>query len=296
MVVACLSLFTQCKPHDDIDDIETLNYKRTSIYGEIMVPKSRITIDGTGVLTWESSDCFYYFNNFSNNPLVFKVSAVFHNTPHIRGFASYNLVTTGADYIARDIYYVASTISSRDIIKDISVQSGKLSDLKNYLMAKASIVAKKSETSGFYQFPETPLNMKVAIVHIDLPEMDCDGYYFDYEGCINTYKISKGSKTTIQYWDDTTKMIDTMKDNVTFELGKVCVNNSTKNSYVVLFSQQEPIPNTVLHIYADEEEIASIVFPNGIRANKLYVGEDGGAIKINERSVVAEEDLFVMEQ
>lgn len=293
-LLACLLLFTQCKPQSDLEDVETQEIERMPIYGEIMAPKSRLTIDGEGVMEWESDDCFYFFNIFSNSPLVFKVSAVFHNTPDIRGFATYNVATTGADYFARDLYNVSGTASGNEVIKDISVQSGKLSDLKENLMVKASIFAKK-KTSEYYQFPQTPIYANVAIAHIDLPEMDCEGYYFDYEGCCNVFKVSVGRKTTIKYSEDTTKLVDTMKDKVLYELGRVCVNNSSKDTYVVFFPQEEPVPNTVVHIYADDEEIGTVVFPNGIRANKLYVGENGGAIQLKGRKGVVEEDLFVEE-
>ena len=59
-----------------------------------------------------------------------------------------------------------------------------------------------------------------------------------------------------------------------------------------MFPQSEPIPNTVVNIYADDEKIGSVVFPNGIRSNKLYVAEGGGSIQINGRSKVVEDILF----
>lgn len=302
LIVACvlsMLFLTQCKPEDDLETVvENPDMKEVMISGEIRLPKSRLTMDGSGNFKWGTKDYLYMFNGPTKNLTKLQRAGVSPQTPERLGYMGYGSVDADAKYISRDIYFVGSgvSISKRYIENDINNQSGSLSGIDNYLMSKMSIPVFDKDPYLGYHFPETKMIMYTSVIHIGFPDCECESFYIDYEGCSNYYKAVSDKPYTMPYPEDTTQVIEILKAKETFTYDKVRVNKTARNSYIVLYPQQEPIPNTVMTIYADETVIGTLLFPNGIRSNKLYVSENGGVINLKARCEVVEEDLFVQDE
>lgn len=300
LMFACMLsmlFFVQCKPEDDLDVMEEQsNSREVMISGEIRLPKSRLTMDWKGRFEW-GKDYLYILNVKPNNLTRLQKGAIFPQTPEKLGFMGYSSIVANTDYILRDIYYVGGgvEVTNRYIENSVNNQSGSLSSISNHLMSKMTTIFDYRGVNG-YRFPETKMIMYTSVIYIKFPNCDCESFYIDYEGCSNYYKVVPGDQYIMPYPDDTTKYIDILETTETFTYDKVSVSKNANYAYIVLYPQQEPIPNTVMTIYADETVIGTLLFPNGIRSNKLYVGENGGAIVLNARSKVVEEDLFVQDE
>lgn len=290
VALALMMFLVQCKPNDEF--IEQEEGCMVKLHGDVEMPYSRALFDSKGHLEWSTKDKLYLFNLRFYEPHYMKNSATSQYPGHLN-FACYYNQSPMADYLKRNIYYVGGTTQRKDslIYRDLRNQTGEMSNIGNTIMGKMTVMAQKTET-GTYHYERTTLGVITSVIRIDLPEMECEKYYLDYEGCYNYFEARFTRKVAAVHPDDPTKTVDDMQNKETYYPGRVGVSGTTKDTYIVVFPQSEPIPNTVVSIYADDEEIGSVVFPNGIRSNKLYVAEGGGSIKINGRSKVLEDDLF----
>mgnify|MGYP003301730940 FL=1 len=291
IVTFVLMMFlVQCKPDDELIDGE--EGRMVKLYGDVEMPYSRMLFDSTGYLEWSPKDDYLYlFNTKYNKPHIMKNSASSQYPGHLN-FACYYNQSPLSDYLKRNIYYVGNTAQRKDstIYQDLRGQTGKMSDVGKNIMGKMTVMAELIFSS--YHYDRTTLGVITSVIRIDLPEMECEKYYLDYEGCCNYFEARFTKKVAAVHPNDSTQTVDDMQNKETYYPGRVDVSGSTKDTYIVVYPQSEPIPNTIVSIYADDEKIGSVVFPNGIRSNKLYVAEGGGSIQINGRSKVVEDDLF----
>lgn len=292
-IMSVMLLLTQCKPSDDDVLSEDTTMPKVSLSGEVGLPNSRLSMSKDGVLSWYNVDHLFYYGMYTSRPTRMRSIAMSPHNPNIRIYKCDNINIYDYDYINRDLYYIGDfNPSDNSIIRNNNTQSGKLEDVGNFMLGKMNITATKNSDQN-YTFPTTKLSMYTSVIHIDFPEDEGSKFYVNYPRCIHQVNItSSGSMETLPHPDDPSKTINILKCKVVPRYGPICINGSFKDSYVVVFPQEEPIPNTVLEITNGEKRIGVIFFPNGIRSNKLYVSEDGGALQINKRSTVVEKDLF----
>lgn len=291
--MSVMLLFLQCKPSEDDVLPEDTTMPKVSLSGEVGLPNSRLLMSKDGVFSWYNVDHLFYYGLYTSRPTRMRSIAVSPHNPNIRIYKCDDIGMPDYDYINRDLYYIGDFYpNDYSIFRNNHIQSGKLEDICNFMVGKMNITATKNSDQN-YTFPTTKLSMYTSVIHIDFPEEEGAMYYVNYPRCVYQLIItSSGSMETTPHPDDSTKKINTLKCKVVSRSGPICIKGSTKDSYVVVFPQEEPVPNTVLEVSDGKNRIGTIFFPRGIRSNKLYVAEDGGALQINKRATAVEKDLF----
>lgn len=291
-------LFVQCKPrYESMEEDDNNNQSSTvSFNGKVMMPKTRFLMDTLGHLTWISEKSFSMLYSRKQYIAGMHCSADSSYKDNYIFATSKLYMEPSADYLRRMAFFTGMKKQLGQIINmNFDVQYGDLEKVWYSFFGTIDAVGKLNENMDTYEMPPTKLRMVTSVARIKMPQYDCESYYLKYEGCITGVDIGMYGERTTQYPYDTTMSINEMEYIYVYRYGDICIQRHPEDAYVVLYPQTEPIPNTVVEVYADTTLIGTINFPNGIRSNKLYVGGDGGAIKINGRGTVVEEDLFVEE-
>lgn len=291
VLLVVVFLFVQCTPEDGAENSDCVN---VTLGGDVMMPDTRISMDVNGDLTWNDDDRIYMLDGCNEKPVKLSVKNVSTNGPKKRSYYCELYRYFGvADYIERVIYHQGRTTpTSKFLGRNYYYQSGELSMLKNNITAKAKIMACKNNSNDYEFMHNVTLSIMVSVLYIDFTGHGSENYHINYEGCANVIEINAVDEYVKEYEADPGKTIDVVEYEEKYTLGEVTVTNNPGVSYVVILPQQEPRPNTVMEITNGAKELVGrVVFPNGIRANKLYVGSDGGPIRISKRSVVVEKDL-----
>lgn len=287
ILITIISLFVRCKPEPDIDD--TQNQKLTEVTVEMEIPKNRILMGKYGRLAWDEDDFLYIFMGEDAKP--YKLNIVEDDEAaqsSLRRFKG--LMVSDSSCLETDVYHTGITeILARGISKNLYQQIGVID---RCFLAKARTLFYDTGTS-YCAVGKPKMTMISSVMYIDFTGLDSE-LYIDFEGCSNFITVVKTDEYLKKYSEDTTKIVRVIESELKYTKGRLLYSGECTKTYVVLFPQQEPIPNTVMKIMNyDKEVIGTILFPNGITSNKLYLGKGGDAIKISARSPaeIEEKDL-----
>ncbi len=284
LVVIMLSsvLFLQCTPSNDDVAADYIEVK-----GEMGVGRSRLHLDMDGTLEWQREDKIYMMSEGVDNTIaVFTAREINENNDVITLISKYNAATC-PNVMYRNLYSLGNWryIDDTKITFSIYAQSGYKSDIGEHFIASARDVVFKTVDEKTYTFPMTQLDPMVSVAFFDMSLFDVNDVVVEYANCYNTINLEYNGIAESDYVGDAGYTYDKTDILESYESGPILVKNLTDVTCVVLLPQKKPLPNTVVYFKNNGKVLASVNFPKGISANKMYLSYDGKPITVKPDSL-----------
>ena len=271
MLVAIL--FLRCTPDRDEDNCIEVN-------GKMGIAASRQQLGTDGTLEWQREDNVYMMSEGVDNTVaVFSAREINEDNGMITLSSRYNAATF-PEVMYRNLYCLGNWRYADDtkITFSIYEQSGFKFDFGNHFVASARDVMFKAIDKKTYTFSMAYLNPMVSVACFDMSLLDVKDVTIEYANCYNTINLEYKGIVESDYVGTNGYTFDRTDVLESYGSGPIWIRTPSDETYVVLLPQKKPLPNTIVCFKCNGKEVASINFPNGISAGKLYLDGQGQPI------------------
>ena len=197
----------------------------------------------------------------------------------------------------RDLYYLGSWryYDGEQIEFSINDQSGLKADFGKYFVAGTKNVAFNKIDKLSYSFSHTELMPMTSVARFDIAQLGEGPIYIEYADCNNKIKLSYKGITESDYTGSLGYTYNKATVTEQYERGNIMVRYLSSDAYVILFPQKAPLSNTVFYFKKNGEVVATVTFPNGVSANKLYQASGGSPIKVVPGNVKSDAEIVECE-
>ena len=282
-------LFLRCTPAIDDDETDCIE-----VNGKMGFGATRLQLGTDGMLEWQREDMLYMMSEGVDNTVaVFSAREINEDNNMITLSCRYN-AATNPEVMYRNLYCLGNWryVDGNKITFSIYEQSGFKFDFSKHFVASARDVMFKAVDKKTYTFSMTYLNPMVSVACFDMSLLDVKDVTIEYANCYNTINLEYKGIVESDYVGKNGYTFDRTDVMEYYGSGPIWVRTLSDETYVVLLPQKKPLPNTMVYFKSNGKVVASINFPNGISAGKLYLNNQGRPIVINAEGVKSESEVF----
>lgn len=287
IIMLFVALFLRCTPDDGFTN------GMVEINGEIGDRSSRLQFGDDGGMEWDRDDKVYMMSEGVDNTIAVFTSREINENNNVNALVCRYNAATCPDLMYRNLYYLGNWryYDDKKITFSIYEQSGFKSDFGKHFVASARDVMFKTDDKKTYTFLKTQLNSMVSVACFDMSMIDAKEFAIEYANCYNTIMLEYNGIVECDYEGVSGYTYDKTEVREYYESGPLWIRTPTNETYVVMFPQKKPLPNTMLYFKVNGEVVASINFPNGVSANKMYLNNEGKPIMITPEGVKSNEEV-----
>ena len=281
-------LFLRCTPESD-----ELMPDCIEVNGKMGFSGSRLQLDADGTLEWQREDNVYMMSEGVDNTIaVFSAREINENNNMITLSCRYNAATC-PEVMYRNLYCLGNWryADNTKITFSIYEQSGFKFDFGKHFVASARDVMFKAIDKKTYTFSMAYLNPMVSVACFDMSSLDVKDVTIEYANCYNAINLEYKGIVESDYVGKNGYTFDRTDVLESYGSGPIWVRTPSDETYVVLLPQKKPLPNTIVYFKCNGKEVASINFPNGISAGKLYLNNQGRPIVIKADAMKLESEV-----
>ena len=283
-------LFLRCTPDSDDGVTDCVEMKGRMGFGG----GSRLQLGTDGALEWQRDDNIYMMSEGIDNTIaVFSAREINENNDMITLSCKYNAATC-PEVMYRNLYCLGNWryVDTAKITFSIYEQSGDKFDFGKHFVASARDVMFKALDKKTYTFTMAYLDPMVSVACFDMSLLDVDDVTIEYANCYNAINLEYKGIVESDYVGKNGYTFDRTDVLEFYGSGPIWVKTPSDETYVVLLPQKKPLPNTMVYFKSNGKVVASINFPKGISAGKLYLNSQGMPIVITADGERSETEVF----